>query len=328
MDMATQVEATAAQITQGVQAWYTHCPVYHAGNVDAELGWSLEEFKKLGARIDYFRSSRANDWWPHYRHNLDNLFRFGGCCPAIHVKADLRPTKLLALQWIYEGGAMIVRSNDPVYRFSDLKGRRIGISRSMSNQKNDWWRITEERGLDMMLKIHGMTRADIEIVDMPYHDDWYSDPKMLEPLDRPSDLWIKRDIKNDPAFRPLETALAEGTIDACYSADGMFITQERSGKFKVIENLANYPDWTLQVANCPHTLTCDAAFADNHPELIVAYLRGIIKTGRWCNENRRAAATFLHKVTFHPTEEDTFEAIKHIDFVPTLSDFNLSALAV
>ena len=71
----------SARASEGVQAWYTNCPVYHAGNVDQEIGWIEEEFKKLGARFDYFRSTRANDWYPHYRHNLENFFRSGGCCP-------------------------------------------------------------------------------------------------------------------------------------------------------------------------------------------------------------------------------------------------------
>lgn len=323
-----QSSPVAAAPSQGVQAWYTYCPVYNAGNVDAELGWIGEEFKKLGARLDYFRSTRANDFWPHYRHNLDNFFRFGGCCPAIHVRADLRPTRLLGLQWLYEGGAMVVRAGADIYRIEDLKGKRIGLSRSLNERKNDWWRVTEERGIEQMLRLHGMGRSDVEIVDMPYEDDWYSDPAMLAPLDRPSDLWLKRDIKRDLAFRPLETALAEGRIDACYSADGTYLTQERSGRFKIIENLKNYPDWTLQVANCPYTLTVDAEFADTHPELVVAYMRGLIKVGRWCNANRRAAATFLHKVTFHPTEQDTFEAISPMDFVPNLGPMNLAALNI
>lgn len=319
---------TNSDANMPVQAWYTYCPVYSAGNVDAELGWINEEFKKLGARLDYFRSTRDNDWWPHYRHNLDHLFRFGGCCPAIHVRADLRPTKLLGLHWIYEGGAMVVRTSDDIYRMGDLKGKRIGLSRSLNAKKNDWWRVTEERGIEMMLKLHGMTVDDVEIVDMPYDDNWYSEPEMLTPLDRPSDLWLKRDIKNDLAFRPLETALAEGEIDACYSADGMYLSQERSRQFSVIENLKNHPDWRLQVANCPYTLTVDAEFADKYPELVVAYMRGMIKVGRWSNANKKAAATLLHKVTFHPTEEDTAEAISEMDFVPNLSQENLAALAL
>lgn len=46
--MATTAQAPSLP-AQGRQAWYTHCPVYHAGNVDAELGWRLKEYKKLGA---------------------------------------------------------------------------------------------------------------------------------------------------------------------------------------------------------------------------------------------------------------------------------------
>ena len=63
---------------------------------------------------------------------------------------------------------------------------------------------------------------------------------MLEPMQRPSSVWINRDIKNDLAFRPLETALEKGLIDACYSADPFKLGQAQSGKFKMIENLKNF----------------------------------------------------------------------------------------
>ena len=41
-------------------------------------------------------------------------------------------------------------------------------------------------------------------------------PKMLDPMENPSELWLKRDHKHDLAFRPLETALEKGVIDAMY----------------------------------------------------------------------------------------------------------------
>jgi hypothetical protein len=44
-------------------------------------------------------------------------------------------------------------------------------------------------------------------VEFPYADDWYDDPKMKDPMENPSELWLKRDHKRDLAFRPLETAL-------------------------------------------------------------------------------------------------------------------------
>jgi hypothetical protein len=70
--------------------YYTNCPLVSASNVDQELGWVKEEFKKIGVAYKYLRSTVENDWYPHYVHNLDNLMRFGGCHPAIHVQADIR----------------------------------------------------------------------------------------------------------------------------------------------------------------------------------------------------------------------------------------------
>lgn len=55
------------------EVWYTNCPLISASNVDQELGWTREEFKKLGVEYAFMRSTRENDWYPHYIHNLDNL---------------------------------------------------------------------------------------------------------------------------------------------------------------------------------------------------------------------------------------------------------------
>jgi len=61
------------------EVWYTNCPVVSASNVDESLGWVREELKKVGVKYAYFRFTPLNDWYPHYIHNLDNLFRVGGC---------------------------------------------------------------------------------------------------------------------------------------------------------------------------------------------------------------------------------------------------------
>ena len=59
------------------EVYYTNCPLVSASNVDQELGWTKEEYKKIGVKYGYFRSRAENDWYPHYIHNLDNLIRFG-----------------------------------------------------------------------------------------------------------------------------------------------------------------------------------------------------------------------------------------------------------
>jgi ABC-type nitrate/sulfonate/bicarbonate transport system substrate-binding protein len=311
------------------EMWYTNCPVVSASNVDEALGWTREEFKKIGVKYAYFRSVRENDWYPHYVHNLDNFVRVGGLFPPVHVQADVRRTRLLGATHVYEGGCMMVRARDDVYRMADLKGRKIGLSKSLNTRKCDWWRITEEQGIELMLRMNGMSRQDVQIVEFPYPDDWYGDPKMLEPLENPTELWLKRDHKRDLAVRPLEAALEKGAVDAIYTQSRYFQNlQEATGKFKAIEDLSRYPDWTLQSCNLPAVYTCSDVMADEHPELVVAFLKGMIKVGRWANEHKHAAAAILDKGTFYRDVEDTYRNIVNVDMVPNLSPQNLAAIEI
>jgi len=312
------------------EVYYTNCPLVSASNVDQELGWTREEFKKIGVSYAFLRSRRENDWYPHYIHNLDNLFRFGGLFPPIHVHADIRRTRLLGVTHApHEGGCMIVRSRDDIYLMKDLKGKKIGLSKSLNKIKNDWWRIQEHQGIGLMLRMNGMTMDDVQIVEFPYPDDWYNDPKMLDPMENPSELWLKRDHKRDLAFRPLETALEKGIVDAIYTQSKPFQhLQEATGKFKAIEDLSRYPDWTLQVANIPAAITCTDVMAEKHPELVVTFMKGMIKVGRWANEHKHAAAAILDKQTFYLDVEDTYGGIRHIDMVPNLSPQNLVSVEI
>ena len=309
--------------------YYTNCPLVSPSNVDQEIGWVKEEFKKINIAYKFLRSTPENDWYPHYVHNLDNLMRYGGCFPAIHVQADIRRTRLIGTTHVYEGGCMLVRAGDKIYRMKDLKGKKIGLSKSQNIIKNDWWRVQEEQGIELMLMLNDMTRDDVQIVEFPYPDDWYDKPEMLTPMENPSELWLKRDHKHDLAFRPLETALLTGAVDAIYTQTGPFQhIQEQTGKIKAIENLANYPDWTLQGANVPATCTVTDVACEKHPEVIVALLKGLIKVGRWSNEHKHAAAAILDKQTYYLDVEDTYENIRRVDMVPSLSPYNLEALRI
>ncbi len=170
------------------EVYYTNCPLVSASNVDEGLGLTKKEYKKIGVKYAYMRSTPENDWYPHYIHNLDNLIRFGGLFPPIEVHADIRRTRLLGVtQMPAEGGVMMVRAKDDIYRMADLKGKKIGISKSMNKIKNDWWRIQEHQGIELMLRMNGMTMDDIQLVEFPYADDWYNDPAMMDrnhgPLD-------------------------------------------------------------------------------------------------------------------------------------------------
>jgi len=309
------------------EVYFTNCPMVSANNIDQELGWCKQDFKTKGIDYSYFRSRRENDWYPHYIHNLDNLIRFGGLFPPIQVHADIRRTRLLGTTWVYEGGCMAVRIDDPIYRMKDLKGKKIGLSKSMNQIKNDWWRIQEHMGIEHMLMLNDMTMDDVEIVEFPYADDWYNDPKMLAPLINPTDLWATRDHKHDLAFRPLETALLKGTVDAIYTQSKVFQhIQEDTGRIRMIEDLTRYPDYLMNIANTPAVITCTDVMAEKHPELVVIYMKAMIKVGRWANANKQAAAALLDHQTYYRDPEDTYQGIKHVDMVPVLSPMNLKCV--
>jgi ABC-type nitrate/sulfonate/bicarbonate transport system substrate-binding protein len=311
------------------EVFFTNCPMVSANNIDQELGWCKTDFKKIGVDYSFFRSRRENDFYPHYIHNLDNLIRFGGLYPPVQVNADIRRTRLLGATWVYEGGCMMVRAGDPIFQMKDLKGKKVGLSKSLNTVKNDWWRITEHQGIESMLRLNDMTMEDVKIVEFPYPDDWYSDPKMLAPMINPTDLWATRDHKQDLAFRPLETALLNGKVDAIYTLSKQFQhLQEATGKMKAVEDLTRYPDWTLQVANTPAIITCTEVMAEKHPELVVTYMKSMIKAGRWANEHKRAAAVLLDRQTFYRDAADTYQGIKDVDMVPNLSPQNLACIEV
>jgi len=103
---------------------------------------------------------------------------------------------------------------------------------------------------------------------------------------------------------------------------------EVTGKFSAIEDLSKYPDWRLQVANIPAAITCTEEMATKHPELAVAFMKGMIKVGRWANAHKAAAAEILDKQTFYRDVEATHEGIKPIDLVPNLSPQNLVSVQI
>ena len=54
----------------------------------------------------------------------------------------------------------------------------------------------------------------------------------------------------------------------------------------------------------------------------------MIKVGRWANEHKRAAGAILNRQTFYLDAEDTYQGIKDVDIVPSLSARNLKCVEI
>ena len=93
-------------------------------------------------------------------------------------------------------------------------------------------------GIENMLKLNGMTMDDIELVEFPYPMTGTTSPRCSSRrMNNPSELWMRRDHKHDLAFRPLETALLAGKVDAIHTQSKVFQhLQEATGQIKMIED--------------------------------------------------------------------------------------------
>jgi ABC-type nitrate/sulfonate/bicarbonate transport system substrate-binding protein len=315
----TIVEKIRPQSTDGLtEVLYTICPVLNASNVAVELGWLDEELARVGARGVYLPDNAG--WIPHYTHGFPNLIRDGGAIPTIQAKADLTPTRLFGLTWAQTGGEIVVRAGSGLHRVADLRGRRIGLFKSLNRDKIDFQRATAERGIELALGLAGLGRSDVEIVDIESADD-HRPPSAA----RPAELWAGlRDDFDGAEVR----ALSEGRVDAIHSSGGRSLKLVESGRFVVIEDFARHPDWTLQVANGPYTAAINADFAERHPEVPIAFLRAAIRAGRWINQHRGAAADIFRRVTFYSSTRQIERAIADFDFVPNLSEKNLAAIEI
>jgi len=308
---------------------YTICPVLVASNVALELGWLDDELAQVGATATYLRSlPQELSWKPHYDHSSDRLIRDGGNSPAVWARADLRPTVLLGLTQAQPAGRIVVRAQVDVYRVADLKGRRFGIYRSLRGDKIDFRRATTERGILAALALNGLTRDDIEWVDILDRDDHREVPART-----PAGIWAQRRSDVEAIVAGAHSrearALAEGRIDALYdSSIGTAGLLESSGRFKVIEDLDRHPDWTLKIANAPRTITVSTEFAEANRDVVVAFLRAAIRAGRWINANPDAAAAVFQRTTVYSGADTIAKALRGYDLVPNLSVQNLAGLTV
>jgi hypothetical protein len=57
--MTTSAKQFSTVALNWKEVWYTNCPVVSASNVDQELGWTKEEFKKIGAYSNPWKLSAA-----------------------------------------------------------------------------------------------------------------------------------------------------------------------------------------------------------------------------------------------------------------------------
>jgi ABC-type nitrate/sulfonate/bicarbonate transport system substrate-binding protein len=170
MNLPAQIRTNATGLRPAqIDFEYTICPVLTASHIGQLLGWFDEEFDRVGGNPTYLRSLADNaGWLPHFNHSHDDLFRDGGAIPPIHAKAGGTDTVLIALTWMKAGvgGKIIVRADNDIRIVAGLRGRSIGLYRSLNQAKVDFRRATGQRQWLLALEIAGIGRDDVTWVDI------------------------------------------------------------------------------------------------------------------------------------------------------------------
>jgi ABC-type nitrate/sulfonate/bicarbonate transport system substrate-binding protein len=221
------------------------------------------------------------------------------------------------------GGRIIVAAHARFNRISDLRGKKIALPRRADTDRIDFWRATAERGILLALELNGLSGNDVEIVELISHGAGFLPPK---PAQKPLDAFDAAQV-NVVSGAEVE-ALFTGEVDAIYADFGRAKILEGEGKVKAIEDLGHYPDWTLQVANTPHTITVSADLAENNPEIVVAYLKAAIRGGRWINENHAEAGRLFANVTSYRCPIGAARVLDGYNFVPNLTGRSIAGIEV
>ena len=322
MTVQTRIGHAAAVLP--VDFDYTICPVLTAAHIGQSLGWFDEELTRAGGRPTYLRSLADNaGWLPHFNHRRDNLFRDGGAIPPIHARAGGADTVLIASTWVQAGigGQILVRADSDIGSVSQLRGRSLGLYRSLNRAKVDFRRATAHRQLLLALEIAGVARTEVEWIDI-------DDPEApsYRPAKDPA-AYFAQGRAFDKARDDEREALASGMVDAVYAGGGRAKTLLRSGVFRAIEDLSLHPGWRLSIANSPFATTVNRDFAERHPGIVVAWLRSAARAGRWIAENQVEAVELFGKLLQTGDRAGIAAQVAGTNLIPSLGAANLAALA-
>jgi sulfonate transport system substrate-binding protein len=251
------------------ELWYTRCPVPTASGIALDLGLLRDEFARSGIPLQSIRDSddpRVNI--SHFDHSLPGLFREGGNIPAIWARSEGRDTVVVALTWIDEFQALLVRPDSDIRSLRDLRHRKIGLPQQ-SGQRVDFARAMALRGIDSALAIGGLSLDDVALVDLSSAQRSFTTSSGVA----------------DGRFHELESdALLRGDVAAIYVKGAPGLGTARTHGFRILVNLAEQIDPFSRVNNGnPRPVTVDRRTAVQRPDLVARYLAVLLRAASWAS---------------------------------------------
>lgn len=301
--------------------WYTRCPVATASGLAFQRGLFDEEFAGSDYQVRNLRELGRDKMSSHFDHSLDSAFREGGNIPPTWARHSGADTLLVGLTFVADSLCIYVREDDPAQSFTDLRGRRAGIS-TRPDAMIDFMRVNGHKAFDSALQAHGMSANDLEYTPVIIRDDIQGklNPNYTKASKRKDDSFYEPDIH----------ALLNGQTDAFFAknAECRFIERQYAGQIRKLYDLLDAQDEKLKVNANPRVISVSGALARDYPEAVVRYLQVLVRTAHWASENPGSAADTM-AVELGVEKEDIFSSYEdnfHKKLWPNLSEHSLSLL--
>ena len=249
----------------------SRCPVATATELSMKKGWLQKALEKQGGEFCLLQSMDKQYHQAHFTQQAPLHFREGGNIPPLWARSQGECCVLLGASFQRERRGIYVRTEDDIRTVADLRGKRLAIP-VREKAVVDFRKLTMLHGFQDVLRHYGLGLEDVELV-----------PVSAQNITSAATVGKKMDVlkKDDDFLTEDFQAVLDGRADAAFANSIKAVRHDKVGLLReimteedqrVIPNINN---------NAVLPLTCTKPFADEHPEIVVAYLKTVILAARW-----------------------------------------------
>lgn len=281
------------------QVVFTRCPVGGGTEILLQKGWLKEAFEKVGAEIIMLQSLPEAEHVKHYTQEAPLTFRDGGNVPPIWSRSNGTRTKVIGLTAIKQSHAIIVAPDSGIHSPEQLRGKRLSVPR-FDVDHVDPMRAMVVRGYKTVLDAYGISSGEVTFVDIAA-----AAKKNFRHAD--SDEGTRSQGPNDSNFIPQHIeeleALQKGEIDALFSHRSLVGQIEAKGLGRILIDITK--TGLSNVNNIyPSVITVDEDFARENRDIVVIYLKELLRTAQWVRSNHEEALQIAAKGQYGATYEN------------------------
>lgn len=299
-----------------IKTVFSRCPVGTATEYLMKKGLLGDALQKVGGEYCVLQDMDATYHNAHFTQEAPLHFRDGGNIPPMWAQSQGDRSVLLGVTYQQEARGIYVRKDSDIHCIEDLKGKRIALP-VRKDAVIDFRYLTILRGFDETLMYYGLSLADTEPVYVSA-----SSISMRKVYDKV--VQTPTDFMTEDFF-----AVEEGRADAAFANSVKVVRHDRAKLFRNILSAEEQRLIPNNNNNAVLAITCTKPFAYEHPEIVCAYLKELIKAGLYIKDNPQDFLETTASDIYGATTEEfasSFDNVQLFQRVPELTDKSLNLL--